>query len=157
MFASSVIDSSEADSSKVASCCCRQCQITVTAAPVLSAVCHCDDCKRRTGSAFGLNSYFKQEDVHIQASEASVYHLDSALGEQFRYFCRHCGSTLYWRVAIYEGLVGIASGCFDGQMPQPMFNAQPSGQCQWLSLAAEVDQPLTMAALQSAMGRAGVD
>ena len=35
-------------------CCCGQATIEVEGEPAIHAVCHCDNCKRRTGSAFGI-------------------------------------------------------------------------------------------------------
>ena len=138
----------------VASCCCGQCEIEVKSAPVLSAVCHCSDCQRRTGSAFGLSCYFHEQQVQVKSKQFRVYSLDSALGQQQRFFCEHCGSTLYWRVALFKGMVGVAGGCFAGdQIPEPEYNALGQQQCSWLSLAPTVDNPLTQEAVDKALAR----
>jgi len=34
-------------------CCCGACSIEVEGDPAINAICHCANCKRRTGSAFG--------------------------------------------------------------------------------------------------------
>jgi hypothetical protein len=41
-----------------ASCCCGICLIEVEGEPAINGVCHCLNCKKRTGSAFGWSSYF---------------------------------------------------------------------------------------------------
>jgi len=38
---------------RTATCCCGSASITVKDDPILNGICHCNDCKRRTGSAFG--------------------------------------------------------------------------------------------------------
>ena len=41
-----------------ATCCCGACSIEVEGEPDLNALCHCTNCKKRTGSAFGWSAYF---------------------------------------------------------------------------------------------------
>lgn len=41
---------------RTATCCCGQTSIEVSGEPVFHCVCHCDNCKRRTGSAFGVSA-----------------------------------------------------------------------------------------------------
>ncbi|WP_444972210.1 GFA family protein [Zooshikella harenae] len=37
---------------KTAECCCGACTVSVQGNPVILAICHCKNCKKRTGSAF---------------------------------------------------------------------------------------------------------
>ena len=46
-----------------ATCACGQASITVNARPTMHGVCHCTNCKRRTGSAFGISAYFDKSAV----------------------------------------------------------------------------------------------
>jgi hypothetical protein len=36
-------------------------------------VCHCTNCKRRTGSAFGISTYFAKDAVVRQEGDTKVY------------------------------------------------------------------------------------
>ena len=36
-----------------ARCCCGRLSVRVRGEPVINGLCHCDDCRRRTGSALG--------------------------------------------------------------------------------------------------------
>ncbi|TGQ96184.1 aldehyde-activating protein, partial [Mesorhizobium sp. M4B.F.Ca.ET.203.01.1.1] len=49
-----------------AECSCGQLSATCSGEPVRISVCHCLDCKRRTGSAFSYNVRFAEADVSIE-------------------------------------------------------------------------------------------
>ncbi|TIT30564.1 MAG: aldehyde-activating protein, partial [Mesorhizobium sp.] len=49
-----------------AECSCGQLSAVCSGEIVRISVCHCLDCKRRTGSAFSCNVRFKEGDVSIQ-------------------------------------------------------------------------------------------
>lgn len=102
-----------------ARCCCSRLEITVSGNPILNGICHCDDCKRRTGSAFGWSAYFRHEQVVGIVGPASTYDVPIAI-PQTRHFCRHCGSTLFWRTQSFPGMTGVAGGAFvDVPLPEP--------------------------------------
>jgi len=42
-----------------ASCCCGELNIELEGKPLVNAICHCNDCKKRKGSAFGISHYYK--------------------------------------------------------------------------------------------------
>jgi hypothetical protein len=46
-----------------ATCACGNSSITVNAGPLMLGICHCTNCKRRTGSAFGISAYFAKDTV----------------------------------------------------------------------------------------------
>jgi hypothetical protein len=118
-----------------ARCCCGAVIAETTGEPVFNAICHCDNCKRRTGSAFGWSCYFRDEDFREAEGEAGAYVFESASGRQERRFCPHCGSTVYWRSAIFPGLVGVAGGAFPpGKVGEPVMSASENGRCAWLGL-----------------------
>lgn len=48
-----------------AACHCGQLSLEVTGDPFVVSICHCLACKRRTGSAFGMQAAFTPEQVQI--------------------------------------------------------------------------------------------
>lgn len=46
---------------RTATCCCWQASIGVEGEPKIHLVCHCNNCKKRTGSAFGISAYFADD------------------------------------------------------------------------------------------------
>jgi hypothetical protein len=94
-----------------ASCCCRDCTITVEGEPALNAICNCTSCKRRTGSAFGWSAYFPDDAVVATTGKMCVYAKDGDAGYN-RSFCARCGTTLYWKsFGFLPDHTGIAAGC----------------------------------------------
>ena len=82
-----------------AMCCCGACAIQVKGDPTINAVCHCRNCQRRTGSAFGWSAYFPNEAVTATIGAFRTY---SPRGKapgtgqaewQERVFCGKCGTT----------------------------------------------------------------
>jgi hypothetical protein len=120
---------------RVARCCCRDCAIAVEGEPALNGICHCDGCKRRTGSAFGWSAYFLDGKVVEKSGVLSVYVKDGATGYN-RFFCARCGTTLFWKsFGFLADHTGIAGGCFtDDPLPEPGLSASDQGRCAWLGL-----------------------
>jgi hypothetical protein len=122
-----------------ASCCCGALSVEVTGEPALNAICHCDNCKRRTGSAFGWSCYFRDDAFAQTSGEARAYVFDSASGRQERRFCAVCGSTLFWRSAVFPGLVGVAGGAFAvNSIGEPTVSASEVARCAWLGLSGSL-------------------
>jgi len=54
-------------------CACGAVRYRVKNAPFRTSVCHCRACQRRTGSAFGVGIYFKQDDFELLRGELKAY------------------------------------------------------------------------------------
>src|SRR5258708_40282846 len=76
-----------------ATCCCGACSIEVEGEPDLNALCHCGNCKKRTGSAFGWSAYFADGQVAARNGDLLVYEIAGATRPR-RLFSAACGSTL---------------------------------------------------------------
>lgn len=123
-----------------ATCACGQTSITVNAAPTMLGICHCSNCKRRTGSAFGISAYFDRSAVVAQTGETRCYafHHDAQDHDQARHFCAHCGTTLFWFVSTLPEKIGIAGGCFAGSagqgLPEPDYSVTDRQREPWIRL-----------------------
>ena len=118
-----------------AHCCCGAC-IEVEGEPALNAICHCTNCKRRTGSAFGWSAYFADEQVKAKAGAFDLYEITGAKGQR-RWFCAACGTTLLWEAGNRLSQTGIAGGCFsETPLPEPSITVSNHGRCAWLGLPA---------------------
>lgn len=115
-----------------ASCCCGACAIEVTGEPTLNAICYCDNCRRRTGSAFGWSAYFSDADVVARTGEFAEYRIRD---EQVRAFCPRCGTTLFWKAASLPGQTGVAGGAFvETPLPEPALVATTDKAVSWIGL-----------------------
>ncbi|MGZ5900217.1 MAG: GFA family protein [Reyranella sp.] len=117
-----------------ATCCCGACSIEVEGEPRLNALCHCANCKKRTGSAFGWSAYFTDDQILGRTGDFRVYEI-TGTQPQRRWFCAACGSTLFWKTSWRLDQTGIAGGCFVGEkLPQPSVTVSNDGRCDWLDL-----------------------
>jgi hypothetical protein len=123
---------------RTASCCCGACSIQVEGEPTLHALCHCDNCKRRTGSAFGWSAYFPDQQVREMRGSFAEYRIEGD-NPQVRSFCTACGTTLFWRWSARPGEVGIAGGAFPpGALPSPAISAREHGRLDWVGLPGDL-------------------
>ena len=127
---------------RVARCCCRAIGIEVDGLPTSHIICHCDNCKRRTGSAFGISAYFEDDQIVCYMGQARIYEKSSRFGDQKRYFCSLCGTTLYWTLGARAGYTGIAGGCFtDDPLPEPTRTVcQGDPAYEWVTLPQHWDR-----------------
>ncbi len=120
---------------RIAECCCGNANITVKGEPLLHAVCHCDDCKKRTGSGFGISTYFSNNQIIQSNGDMKIYHIENTDHTQQRSFCFNCGTTLFWKVSVFKNITGISGGCFVKQpLASPSINANNNQECTWLTL-----------------------
>lgn len=122
---------------RVAKCACGSASITVSGRPYVHAVCHCGNCKKRTGSAFGVNAYFQKSSVAGFEGQTAVYAFHNAARDedQERHFCSRCGTTLYGYTSKHPDLLWIASGCFaEEPLEEPSITSSHSKKWEWVSI-----------------------
>jgi hypothetical protein len=123
---------------RTATCACGAASISVRGQASQHNVCHCTNCKRRSGSAFGISAYFQRTQLVERRGEMQVYafHHQALKHDQERHFCRRCGTTLYWFMSSHPELIGIAGGCFeDGALGPPTASVNDAQRLPWLTLA----------------------
>lgn len=96
-------------------CSCGAVRYRVSSFPARTSVCHCRFCQRRTGSAFGIGVFFRDEVVEFVRGERKTYeHRSDETQRWLRMeFCSTCGNTLTWTVEALPGMRAIAGGTFD--------------------------------------------
>jgi hypothetical protein len=101
----------------------------------MHAVCHCADCKRRTGSAFAISSYFLRTDVVETTGETTPYSVQRRDDDQEFHSCKTCGSLLFWHTEARPHLIGISGGCLpDGSLGEPTISAKTAHKLPWVGL-----------------------
>ena len=127
---------------RTAQCCCGAITLEVAEEPMQHSICHCNNCKKRTGSAFGLSAYFHRDTVKFVSGTPSCYQLTNPNdgADQKRYFCSNCGTTLYWSVSSLPEFIGIAGGCFINQaLAKPTHSASHSNKYSWLEVPSDIE------------------
>ena len=103
---------------RTASCRCGQLKATATGEPVRVSVCHCLNCKKRSGSAFAVQARWPKTQATIEgASKTFVIVADSGNKATF-HFCPECGSDVYYEIDgkfddKFNDLIAIPLGTFD--------------------------------------------
>jgi hypothetical protein len=125
---------------RIAHCCCGSLRAEVTGEPTFFGVCHCTECQRRTGSAFGVGALFPKEKVRVEGP-SKVYVRGSDSGRKIeKHFCPDCGSTVFWNyLDHFPDLIGIAFGAFaDPSMPWPPVSVWEETRHPWVTFDHEL-------------------
>lgn len=128
---------------RTAQCCCGDLKLEISGEPELHSMCHCNNCKKRTGSAFGLSAYFKSKSVKCVSGVTSCYELHNTNDgfDQKRYFCVKCGTTLYWFVSSLPDLTGVASGCIvENPLNTPRYSVSHSEKYTWVMVPPDIEK-----------------
>ncbi len=117
-----------------AQCCCGKLRLEIDGDPTINVVCHCADCQRWSGSAFGWSMYFEETSVHASGNKSEYLPGNG----QKRYFCPSCGSTLFWFSPDFAGLIGVAVGSLFGERrPTPMASYSENSVCDWVNIPTD--------------------
>lgn len=103
-----------------ARCQCGQMRVASDAEPDFTIVCNCKACQRRTGAPFGTAMYFRMTDLKISGTSNSWEREGGAGRKLENHFCPDCGTTLYWTLDMRPDHVGVAYGCFETPVPEPI-------------------------------------
>jgi len=105
---------------RTAACACGQLRLSCRGEPQIVSVCHCLDCQRRTGSAFGVGAFYARDAVTIEGLAQTTRRLaDSGRGLTF-HFCPDCGGTVFWEPDFRPDSLAVAVGAFaDPTFPKP--------------------------------------
>jgi hypothetical protein len=83
--------------------------------PERVTVCHCLWCQKRTGTAFGTEVVFKEQDVSFSGAEPARYrHVSDESGRWLESsFCPRCGTNLGFTLQAAPGIRTVPAGTLD--------------------------------------------
>ena len=94
-------------------CMCGQIQYDSKVEPDMTAICHCPDCQRQTGTSFSIVVGLSLESLDI-TGDLSIYASTGESGAKVqRHFCGQCGSPIYSAPDAMPGLVFLKAGTLD--------------------------------------------
>ena len=94
-------------------CLCGALRYSFSGDPLITAVCHCRNCQRQSGSAFSIVCVVPAAAYH-QTGASKVFADKGNSGKAvFRHFCADCGSPIVSIVEAMPGLVIIKAGTLD--------------------------------------------
>ncbi len=127
---------------RTAACACGRLTARCTGEPERVSICHCLDCKRRTGSAFSYNATFPEAQVAV-SGPSTRFRRTGDEGHWCEYqFCPGCGSTVAYGIERRPGMVTVPVGAFaDPDFPEPRFSVFGELRHKWCRL--ETEEPVT--------------
>jgi hypothetical protein len=77
-------------------CLCGAVRYRSDAEPVMQVVCHCETCRKNSGSAFSMNVAVPQDRLRIESGSPRRYedHTGASGKAFYRFFCGDCGSHI---------------------------------------------------------------
>jgi hypothetical protein len=102
--------------------------------------CHCKDCRRTSGSAFGVSVRVPASGFRIVAGQPKGF---TKLGDSgrsvTRYFCPDCGSPLYTVPPLHPDLIFIKAGSLDDpSVVKPDREAWTRSRVDWAAIAPDL-------------------
>lgn len=129
---------------RTARCACGALAAVCDGEPVRNSICHCGQCKRRTGSAFAWNATYAAE----QVTTSGLFSTYARVGESGRWakfhFCPTCAGNVFYEIEARPGMVSVLAGGFaDPAFPEPKVSVYDDLRCPWFGLntreAIEID------------------
>ena len=95
-------------------CLCGAVRYEVTGEPVRVAHCHCDACRRATGSAFATNVFIEEDKLNVLQGSTSTYqHTADSGSKMTKEYCAGCGSQLFGFGSGSPGIKNVKIGTID--------------------------------------------
>ena len=123
------------------SCLCGSAKYESHAEPVMTAVCHCANCQKQTGTAFSIIVGVPEDSLVFESEDTIAEYLDSGEsgGAVHRRFCQKCGSPLLSLVDSVPGVGFIKAGTLDDKSwLNPTSHIWCSSAQSWLDLGSEI-------------------
>ena len=94
-------------------CLCGNVTYKCHAEPTVIFNCHCEDCRRATGSVFGTNFFVPEDELEIFGEVSSYSHTSDSGSTMTKRFCPNCGSLLFGNNSAKSNVVSIRAGTVD--------------------------------------------
>lgn len=95
-------------------CQCGKVRYEVRGAPLQLYACHCTECRRQSGSAFGMSLQVRRDDLVVTQGEPAVWERGTDAGNRLAcWFCPHCGTRLYHENNPSRGWATVKAGTLD--------------------------------------------
>lgn len=127
---------------RIAQCGCGAVQAACEGEPVRVSVCHCLNCKRRSGSAFAVQARWPEDRVTLSGETREWRLTGDEGGVATFHFCPTCGATAYYTVDGMPGFVAVPLGAFADPdfTPYPFVSVYENRMCPWLEIKGDIQR-----------------
>lgn len=95
-------------------CQCGRVRYRVSAEPDTVYICHCGECQKQSGSAFGMSMTVAADAVQVTAGTPSAFQRAAASGSEVTCtFCPDCGTRLFHATTGRPGKINVKPGTLD--------------------------------------------
>jgi hypothetical protein len=105
-------------------------------------MCHCLDCQRRTGSVFGVQARFADDQITVVAADTLSHftRTGDTGGLVTTRFCSNCATSVFWQVDKLPGFTMVGVGCFaDPQFGAPVMSVYEDRRHPWTRQPPEME------------------
>ena len=128
-------------SQHLATCHCGNTKITCEGQPNFVVMCHCEDCQRRTSSAFNLGAWFTKSNVEINGNFKTYAPTEHDGVETTYHFCPDCGTSMYWDMPQNKELLAVAVGAFaDKEFAPPTVSFYEERRHSWVKVPGSIQR-----------------
>lgn len=122
------------------SCLCGAVRFEVTGDLAPIQICHCGDCRKAQGAAFGANLPVATSDFHLISGEDRLQAYESSPGKE-RVFCRTCGGPIFSRLKARTDLVRLRAGTLDAPVASTVgFHFYTASKADWWPITDDKPQ-----------------
>jgi hypothetical protein len=124
---------------RTATCRCGLLSAICKGEPVRVSVCHCYDCRKRSGSAFAVQARFPADAVTISGEHKVYVHAGGSGNTAEFHFCPVCGGTLWFHALPDRALYAIPVGAFaDKDFPTPEYTVYVERKHGWVTISDDI-------------------
>jgi hypothetical protein len=118
-------------------CTCGRVRYRLREDPIAFYACHCTDCQRESGSAFGLSMIVRREAIEPLQGELRLVALGKPDGRESRTVrCAHCGTRLWSEPVEFPQVRTLRPGTLDDPRAyEPFGNMWTASAHAWASFA----------------------
>ena len=122
-------------------CQCGAIRYEVSGAPLQIVACHCTDCQRQSGSAFGMTVVVAEADFRLTQGNEKTIALQSDAGRiKVGGFCPQCGTRIYNSTEWRPGMISVKPGTLDDTRSlQPQIHLWTSSKQEWVAIPEGVE------------------
>lgn len=121
-------------------CQCGAIRFEVAGSPVAIGVCHCTECQRQSGSAFGMDFVVRKEAFRVLRGQLKAFSRKTDSGRNaICFFCSECGVRIYEECEVLKGMVSVKPGTLDDtSFLRPTVQLWAVRKHSWVELPADI-------------------
>jgi hypothetical protein len=121
------------------SCLCGKVTYSCAAEPVATAVCHCTDCQRQTGTTFSIIVGVPRDALQVEGDLSSFTTVGTDTGQEVaRNFCPECGSPVVSFADAMPALAFIKAGTLhDTSWLDPQMHVWTDSAQEWFPVESQ--------------------